>query len=177
MSLQEMLSLEMSFAQIVGCVAFTVGIIAFSQKSDVRFRYILTLFSLLMATHFFMMGATVAGIGAAINATRIYVSLKTQSRKLMWVFIALMWVMTLPLMTHFFELLTVIGSSLATWALFSRQGIALRFFILCNTVCWLIHNFWIGSIGGTLVEGSFLFINLLTMYRLYINNEITKKRP
>ena len=168
--------LEMSFPQVVGCIAFFVGIAAFSQKSDVRFRYILTVFSVLMAVHFFMMGATVAGIGAAINATRIYASLKTQSRKLMWIFITLMWVMTLPLITHFFELLTVMGSSLATWALFSKQGIALRFFILCNTVCWLIHNFWIGSIGGTLVEGSFLFINLMTMYRLYSNGEAIKKR-
>jgi hypothetical protein len=85
----------------------------------------------------------------------------------MWFFIALMWLMTLPNITHFFELLTVIGSSVATWALFSKQGITLRSLILFNSFCWVSHNIWLGSIGGSLVESTFIITNLLTIYRLY----------
>ncbi len=49
----------------------------------------------------------------------IVTSIKTQSRKVMWLFIGLMWCnMTLPNMNHFFEFITVVGSSYATWALF-----------------------------------------------------------
>ncbi|MDW2095467.1 YgjV family protein, partial [Vibrio sp. 1866] len=55
----------------------------------------------------------------------------------------------------------------ATWALFSKQGIALRSLILFNSFCWVSHNLWLGSIGGSLVESTFIVTNLLTIYRLF----------
>ncbi|WP_256929519.1 YgjV family protein, partial [Vibrio parahaemolyticus] len=59
------------------------------------------------------------------------------------------------------------GSSVATWALFSKQGITLRSLILFNSFCWVSHNLWLGSIGGSLVESTFIVTNLLTIYRLF----------
>ncbi|WP_196359266.1 YgjV family protein, partial [Cronobacter sakazakii] len=49
------------------------------------------------------------------------------------------------------------------------------------------HNFWIGSIGGTLIEGSFLIINGLNIVRFWrmqqrgidpfkVEKEIVQKR-
>lgn len=35
----------------------------------------------------------------------------------------------------------------------------------CSTACWVIHNAWLGSIGGTLIEGSFLLMNGLNIIR------------
>lgn len=159
--------MESWLAQSIGGIAFMVGVMAFWQKDDMRFRYQMMAFCFIMGIHFALMGATVAAIGVIINGIRSFASIKTQSRKVMWFFIALMWLMTLPNITHFFELLTVIGSSVATWALFSKQGITLRSLILFNSFCWVSHNIWLGSIGGSLVESTFIITNLLTIYRLY----------
>ncbi|QLK47737.1 YgjV family protein [Vibrio owensii] len=159
--------MESWLAQSIGGIAFMIGVMAFWQKDDMRFRYQMMAFCFIMGIHFTLMGATVAAIGVIINGIRSFASIKTQSRKVMWFFIALMWLMTLPNITHFFELLTVIGSSVATWALFSKQGITLRSLILFNSFCWVSHNIWLGSIGGSLVESTFIITNLLTIYRLY----------
>ncbi|MGR4989970.1 MULTISPECIES: YgjV family protein [Vibrio] len=167
--------MENWLAQAVGGIAFMVGVMAFWQKDDMRFRYQMMAFCFIMGIHFTLMGATVAAIGVIINGIRSFASIKTQSRKVMWFFIALMWLMTLPNITHFFELLTVIGSSVATWALFSKQGITLRSLILFNSFCWVSHNIWLGSIGGSLVESTFIITNLLTIYRLYQSNKINNQ--
>ncbi|WDG11229.1 YgjV family protein [Vibrio campbellii] len=163
--------MESWLAQSIGGIAFMVGVMAFWQKDDMRFRYQMMAFCFIMGIHFTLMGATVAAIGVIINGIRSFASIKTQSRKVMWFFIALMWLMTLPNITHFFELLTVIGSSVATWALFSKQGITLRSLILFNSFCWVSHNIWLSSIGGSLVESTFIITNLLTIYRLYQSSQ------
>ncbi|MCQ6498081.1 YgjV family protein, partial [Vibrio parahaemolyticus] len=74
-----------------------------------------------------------------------------------------MWLMNLTNMSHFFDLLTLIGSSVATWALFSKQVIALRSLILFNSFCLVSHNLRLGSIGCTLVESTFIYTNLMTI--------------
>ncbi|CAK1765803.1 YgjV family protein [Vibrio crassostreae] len=168
--------MENVIAQGIGGIAFLVGVMAFWQKDDMRFRYQMMMFCLIMGIHFTLMGATVATIGVMINALRSYASIKTQSRKVMWFFIGLMWVMTLPNITHFFEFITVLGSSVATWALFTKQGVTLRSFILFNSLCWISHNIWLGSIGGSLVEGAFIATNLFTIYRLHQRRLLIENR-
>ncbi len=62
----------MFIAQLVGGFAFLIGIMAFWQKDDVKFSYQMTGYCFVMALHFFLMGATVAAIGAIINGLRSY---------------------------------------------------------------------------------------------------------
>ncbi|UUM32379.1 YgjV family protein [Vibrio japonicus] len=164
--------METWLAQGVGGIAFVIGLVAFWQKNDLHFRYHMVVFCFFMAIHFFLMGALVATIGVILNGLRSLASIKTQSKEVMWFFILSMWVLTLPNIDSIFELITVFGSSIATWALFTKQGIKLRLFILLNSICWITHNIWLGSIGGSLVEGCFIITNLITIYRLYkLNRE------
>lgn len=37
----------------------------------------------------------------------------------------------------------------------------------CSTACWVIHNLWLGSLGGSLIEGSFLLVNGYNIVRFY----------
>ncbi|MGR5502033.1 YgjV family protein [Vibrio sp. DNB22_10_4] len=165
-------------AQAIGGIAFIFGVMAFWQKDDIRFRYHMTTFCFIMAIHFVLMGATVAAIGVTLNAIRSYLSIKTQSRVVMWCFITTMWIMTVPNISSMFELMTVIGSSVGTWALFTKKGITLRCLILFNSFCWVTHNIWLGSIGGSLVEITFILTNLMTIYRLYaIRNQKLENKP
>ena len=65
------------------------------------------------------------------------------------------------------QLLTLLGTTLSTFALFRLNGIALRLCMLSSTICWLTHNIWAGSIGGILQESIFFILNSHTIFRLY----------
>ncbi|RJX71008.1 YgjV family protein [Vibrio sinensis] len=168
----------MLLAQVIGGIAFIFGILAFLQKEDIRFRYCMVVFCFTMAFHFIMMGAVVGAIGVTINGFRAFASIKTQSKKAMWFFIFLLAVSTLPYVVSPIEVLPIIGSAIGTWALFSASGIKMRSLILFNSCCWFTHNLWVGSIGGTLVEATFIVANSITIYRLYrATQTLVKQAP
>ncbi|USD67836.1 YgjV family protein [Vibrio sp. SCSIO 43136] len=157
---------EFNLAQAVGLVAFLIGVSAFFQKDGHKFRLHLMVFQCVLVVHFAMMEAWVAAAGCGISAIRSYVSTKTQSVKVMAFFVAALWLFGLPQMNHGYELLTIIGASVATYGLFCTQGITMRILILFNSCCWLTNNIFIGSIGGTMMEATFIVSNLITIYRL-----------
>lgn len=68
---------------------------------------------------------------------------------------------------HPVELLPVIGTIVSTQALFRCKGLTMRCVMWFSTCCWVIHNFWAGSIGGTMIEGSFLLMNGLNIIRFW----------
>ena len=59
---------ELWFAQLVGLIAFLMGVTAFWQKDDQAFRRQLTAYCAMICAHFFLMGAPAAGIAAAMIA-------------------------------------------------------------------------------------------------------------
>ncbi|TQP88018.1 YgjV family protein, partial [Vibrio cholerae] len=59
-----------ALAQGIGGIAFLVGVMAFWQKDDMRFRYQMVAFCFIMGIHFALLGATVAAIGVVINGMR-----------------------------------------------------------------------------------------------------------
>ena len=85
----------------------------------------------------------------------------------MVLFLALAWLLVIPQIGHPVQILTLIGTTLSTYALFRLNGVAMRLCMLCSTVCWLTHNIWAGSIGGILQESIFFVINSHTIFRLY----------
>ncbi|MCQ1059704.1 YgjV family protein [Photobacterium sp. ZSDE20] len=161
--------LELDFAQSIGLIAFLVGASAFLHQNGNRFRLHLTLFQVVLCSHFILMGAFTAAFGCGISALRSYASTKTKSTRVMWFFISLLWLMGLPSLQHSYEIITIFGASVATWALFQAEGIKLRLIILFNSFCWLTNNLLLGSIGGTLMESTFIIINLYTISRIKLS--------
>lgn len=80
-------------------------------------------------------------------------------------FIVLTLVLGLAKLQHAMELLPIIGTLASTRALFRCKGLTVRCVMWCATACWVVHNFWLGSIGGTMIEGSFLVMNGLNIIR------------
>ncbi len=158
---------EWDLAQAVGMVAFTFGATAFVHRDGRRFRLHLMLFQIVLCSHFMLMEALVAAFGCGISAIRSYASTKTESTSVMLFFIAMLWLMGLPQLEYSYELLTIFGSSVATWALFKTQGIQLRLLVMFNSFCWVTNNLLLGSIGGTLMELTFIVVNSLTIVRMY----------
>lgn len=147
------------FAQGVGVLAFFVGITMFFNRNDRRFKQQLSAYSAIIGVHFLLMGANPAGMSALLNAVRTLISLKTRNQWVMIVFIVLTLTFGISKAKHLMELLPVVGTVVSTWALFRTQGLTTRCIMWCSTCCWVIHNIWLGSIGGSLIEGSFLLMN------------------
>ncbi|MEL0552317.1 MULTISPECIES: YgjV family protein [Enterobacteriaceae] len=152
-------------AQGVGVIAFCIGITTFVHRDEGRFKRQLALYSGIIGLHFILMGAIPAGMSAGLNAVRTLISLRTRSLWVMTIFIVLTLVLGLGKLQHPMELLPVVGTVASTWALFRCKGLTIRCVMWCSTACWVTHNLWLGSIGGTLIEGSFLIVNGLNIIR------------
>ncbi|MGF1791295.1 YgjV family protein [Photobacterium profundum] len=162
---------ELDFPQTIGIVAFLIGATAFLHQDGHKFRLHLTVFQIVLCSHFILMGAVTAAVGCGISALRSYASTRTQSSLIMWFFIGLLWVMGLPNVEHSYEILTIFGASVATWGLFKARGIHMRLLILFNSFCWLTNNLLLGSIGGTMMEATFIIVNAVTIYKMYRNSK------
>ena len=157
---------ELDFPQVIGLAAFFVGASAFFHQDGKKFRLHLTIFQMVLCSHFILMGAVTAALSCGISGLRSYASTKTQSSKVMWFFIALLWVMGLPNVNYSYELLALFGASVATWALFKTEGLKMRCLILFNSLCWLTNNLLLGSIGGVMMESTFIIVNIFTISML-----------
>jgi len=161
------LFLDKPLAQGVGIAALLVGSSAFTQRNDQRLRYRLTLFCTVMGVHFLLMGTVAAAVSAWFSGGRTLISSRTRSPWIMTAFLLLVWGIGLANVEAPVDWLPMIGTSVGTWALFREQGIRLRLLLFSGTLCWLTHNLLIGSIGGSLIEASFLCINSHTIYCLW----------
>ncbi|MGY4024737.1 YgjV family protein [Aeromonas rivuli] len=155
------------FAQSIGLLACLVGATAFMQRQDSKLRVQLTLNGTLMGLHFLLLGSSVAAINCLLCAVRNWVSGYYRGLGVMLLFLALAWLLVIPRIEHPVQMLTLLGTTLSTFALFRLNGIALRLCMLSSTLCWLTHNIWAGSIGGILQESIFFVINGYTILKLY----------
>ncbi|QDX98684.1 YgjV family protein [Pectobacterium carotovorum subsp. carotovorum] len=154
-------------AQSVGVLAFVVGITMFFNRNDKKFKIQLSAYSAVIGLHFFLMGANAAGASALLNSARTLISLKTHNILVMFVFISLTLLFGLSGMKHAMELLPIASTVASTWALFRTSGLTTRCVMWCSTACWVTHNIWLGSIGGSLIEGSFLLMNGFNIIRFW----------
>ena len=155
-----------SLAQLVGYVAFVLGVSAFLQKSDRKLKGLNSCQSLVYAVHFTLLGNPSAAASALLSGIRSYLSLKTRSPYLA----ALVIVVNVALGFVFAKSgagwLPVIGSCLTTLAMFLMRGVRMRLMLLVSTSLWLTNNILSGSIGGTLLETTIATINIITITRL-----------
>lgn len=155
-------------AQLLGLLACAIGVTAFLQRQDRKLRLHLTLNGVLLTAHFMLLGATAAAINCLLCAVRTWVSGYYRSLGVMLLFLGVAWPLVMPKVSHPIQWLTLLGTTLSTYALFRLDGMALRLCMLSSTVCWLVHNIWAGSWGGILLEGSFFIVNghlILGLYR------------
>ncbi len=153
-------------AQGVGLLALIIGASAFLQKDDHKLKRNLTLYTLVIGVHFLLLGQWPAAVTAWLSSVRTYLSARTRNVWVMLIFLLIVWVLGLGKASTWIHYLPLFGATFGTWALFRETGLRMRLLMLAGTICWVIHNFAVGSIGGTLIEGSFLLINLRTMWSL-----------
>jgi hypothetical protein len=73
------------------------------------------------------------------------------------------------------QYLLLIASLLATWAIFQPKDRVIRIVFMVTTVLWLIHNVWIATYGGILLEALFLVSNIVGYARFYGDRKSPEK--
>lgn len=163
-------------AQCVGLIALIVGASAFLQKNDHKLRRNLTIYTLLMGLQFVMLGLWAGALMAWLGTIRTYLSMRTRNVWVMAGFIVGAWLIAIPTVNSAIDYFPIVGATLGTWAMFRESGLRMRLLMFLGTLCWVTHNFVVGSIGGTIIEGLFLGINASTMFKL-LKQQKAKQPP
>lgn len=158
-------------AQSIGFCAFVIGLVAVAHKSDSRLRVILTVQSVVLGLHFYMLGAGTAALAAVITGARTAMSIFDWAKPLVPVFIAVYVIFAVLTYQGLVSLLPVTSGIIGTWAMFHLKGLRLRTVFLFTTTGWLAHNILVGSIGPSVMEGCMLGMHIYTIYRLRKDGE------
>jgi hypothetical protein len=154
-------------AQSLGLVACAVGLTAFAQTDEKRFKLQLLCFVAVLTVHYYFLDAQIAMISCFLNLIRTITSMKTRDIRFAYFFIALNLAFTLPRLKHFIEFLPIIGTCTTTYMMFIGTNLKTRIGFFCSSCLWLIHNIWALSIGGMIVEFTFAIVNGRNIYKFY----------
>ncbi len=153
-------------AQLVGYLAFVLGVVTFAQKDDRRLKLLLVVQSATYVVHFWLLGEPAASAAAFVTALRALAAVKTRSGWVCAFFLLFGAALGVRFVTSWFSVLPVIASSIGTIALFNFSGLRMRLALFVATLLWLVNNVFSGSIGGSMLEASIAVANLYTMWRL-----------
>jgi hypothetical protein len=153
-------------AQVVGYVALALGITAFLQRSDQRLKLFNATQGLAYALHFVLLGNLPASASALLSSGRSFLALRYRSWLLGGAIICVNVGLGVAFSRNAAGWLPVIGSCIATMAIFTMRGVRFRCVLLVSTLLWLANNIISGSIGGTLLEVANAIINISTMIRM-----------
>ena len=153
-------------AQVVGYLALILGVTAFLQKSDQRLKFFNATQSLVYALHFVLLGHLPACASALVSSLRSFLALRSRSLWLGGAMIVANLALGVAFVTGWAGWLPVIGSCIATYAIFTMRGIPFRLVLLASTLLWLANAIVTGSIGGTVLELANAAINLSTIIRM-----------
>ena len=160
-----------TIAQIIGFIAFGLGVTAFLQKDDKKLRLIMTAQGLTLSVHFLMLGAHTGAALACISGIRNGLSLFAWAKKLAPLFYALILFMGWYTYETPVNLLPVLAGLIAVSAFFFLSGIRLRIALVCGSSLWLIHNIFVGSIGPSIMEAFMVCAGIYRIWRLSIEHK------
>jgi len=153
--------------QAAGWAAFVFGMASFSQTSDRRFKVFMALECATYVLHFALLGQWTASASATVSLGRSVASVRFPYKPVGLAFMGLSVACGLWLYTSWVSWLPITASVLGTFALFFLQRVRMRLVMLVGTAFWLVHNFLVGSFGGTVLEGVLLLVNVVTLVRMH----------
>lgn len=156
----------LSPAQLVGYLAFVLGVGCFLQTDDRRFKWFMTGECIAYVLHFALLGNPTAVASSALSTLRSVLSMHTRSAWVAAGVVAANLGFGLAIASKPSDWLPLGASCLGTLALFLLQGIPMRLLMLCGTALWIANNMVAGSIGGTALEIVVAAVNLSTILRL-----------
>ena len=153
-------------AQLLGWLAFVLGVACFLQKTDFRFKVLMALECLAYVVHFLALGQMAASASALVSLGRSVASVRYPIPAVGLGFMATSLAMGIWLSEGWVSWLPICASMVGTYALFFLRDVRMRTTMLVGTGLWLVHNGLVGSIGGFFLELVLATTNLFTIYRL-----------
>lgn len=153
--------------QILGGFASLLLIVAFSHKSDERFKIILIIGNILFSIHFYFLGAYAGAAINLLNCFRVGFSMKFhKSNAVMFAFMSVYTIVGCLIYEKPLDVLPVFAAFLGTFSMYQLSGIPLRFFMCIGSSSWLVYNVISFSIGGIVTEVFIILASLTTIVRL-----------
>ena len=156
----------LTLPQLFGWGAFLFGMACFLQTSDLRFKQFMALECAAYVIHFLMLGQWTASASATVSLGRSVAAVRYPFKAVGLFFMGLSLACGAMLYTSWVSWLPILASVLGTYALFFLKGVPMRFVMLWGTTLWLVHNYWVGSVGGTVLEAVLCITNFVTLLRM-----------
>ena len=158
-------------AQIIGFIAFGLGILSFLQKKDRNLKILLATQAATLGLHFIMMGAYTGAASAFVASSRNILSLFARARKVTpGFYIAILgfgyYTYDSPI-----DIFPVTAGMISTTALFFLKGMTMRLGFVVSSGLWLIHNIVVGSIGPAFMEAFMMGAGVYRAYMLYVEHK------
>ena len=149
----------------------------FTQKDDKKLKIMMIIFNLNHMIHFLFLGAIISAISSMVNILRTLGSIYFNSRIIVAFFILISIVSSLYLFDSPMQLMATVGTCIGTYSIYQLTEKKLRVGLLIGSICWLVNNIYVGSIGGSLLELTLIIVNGLTIYKMSFNkNDLTLKK-
>ncbi len=161
--------------QLIGYVAFALGVSAVLQKDDVRMKILMVSMTGFIVTHFIWLGAYAAAAGCLIAGTRtglsIFEPVRARAKYFAAVFMGATLVFGLMTYARPLDAMPIIAVLAGHYAFFNLRGLKLRMALLGISSMWLTHNILAYSYGPAMMEGLIILANLTTIRRLKIHQK------
>lgn len=162
-----MLRFLLSPPQLVGYVAFVIGVFSFAQRDDRRLKGAVALQALSYVVHFTLLHRPTAALASLITMARSLLSLRTRARAVLVLILAANLALGLTIATGAASWLPIVASCLGSLAFFLLSGIPMRLLMLGSTGLWLTNAILARSVGSTLLELTIAIVNGTTIFRMW----------
>ncbi|MCW9716184.1 MULTISPECIES: YgjV family protein [Avibacterium] len=152
--------------QLLGILAFILGVICFYQKNDKKLKIVMLIQNITYMSHFILLGANVAALSSLLSTLRTATSIYVSSKYIAFFFVLLGIIFGYVIADSVWQVFPIIASTIGTISLFLLKGIPMRLFMLVGSACWLTNNILVGSLGGVLLESTVMVVNTITIIRL-----------
>ena len=159
-------------SQILIGVAVLVDLISFQFKERKKILICLVVSTVLISCHFMLLGHWTAALLGLVSVSRYLSSILTTSKRVMWLFLVIIFTTTVFSFAGLLSILGCIGTTFTTVAAFREDDKHLRQLMLIGTMIWITHNFLAGSPGAVLMEVVFFVSNLVGYFRYYIKPKL-----
>ena len=145
-------------AQIAGIVAMILGCLSYQVKTSGGILRVQVVANCIWVAHYFMLGAYTGAIlnlfAAVRNITYFWLNKKKTSNRTYYAMGFAVLCVLLSLMTYqsWISLLSMVGSTLQTFAFSCRKANTLRWLTLSGMPLWLTYNILEKSYSGTITE-------------------------
>lgn len=155
-----------TIAKGLGFAAFFVTMYGYINKNDNVLRKAIAISAGLLAIHYFMLFAWVAGINLSINFFRNQIATKKSGIRWFLGFGSIQILLGIVFYESYMDLFPIVGSLLSGYAFFCQKGIKMRFLMLLCTLMWLVVNVLLRSYGAVLQDSLSIVMNMIGISRL-----------